>query len=253
MNVFGGRGVRGKKGARGDSGINTMATFFPITLVKNLQKHDENCCFAITSSTDLVTKDHIITTWLSRSGRGDLKMEKPVEKVEVADHRFSLSFKKGRFTNDDLYFLPNTPGSFGFICITFKIKSAGVLISSYQNPSVSFREIMGRPDSLTITLDDQNEIIQHSFDKWTTLWLSYHANVETTLWEYSINNDTRLCGSFTSPSISETHSALSMGSRFNDNFFFDGEVASFETYHVESTEYFPNSIKKIIISQQLVE
>ena len=252
------RGVKnGKRGKPGTPGINVLSSFMPKSLVNLLQKYDEECCFTLTDlERDIQEKSGVIKQWNSRTfNNQNLLMEKSSSGTEeVSPGRYALLFKTTRFANDDIILLPNHANTSGFLCITFQAdgEMEQTLISSYQNPSLPFHEIEVTRNDITLMCADHSEFIQHKCHEWTTLFLSYHALLHTTTWNYIINKDPKMTGSFNTKSIDEAQSACSIGSRFDNSKFLNGKIASFEMYHRKGEEWFPDPLKQILIGQQLI-
>ena len=145
MNVFGGssvagKGPRGPRGFRGkDSSIIDFCTWLPQTVLKNLQAHDERCCFFIQDlSKDLKQEGKEIVEWVSRSISGlNLQAEKSTKEIEELEDRYVMTFDKTRYSSEDLILLANPPNMYGFLCITFRasIIQDQVLLSDYQKVS----------------------------------------------------------------------------------------------------------------------
>ena len=128
------------------------------------------------------------------------------------------------------------------------------LISSYQKSTWAFREIQVDIAEIRIFYGGaEPEIIQHPCNEWTTLYIGYHAQLHTTTWHYIINNNPKLIGSFSSESILEMRGGIAVGSRYNNQHFLNGEIANIEMYHKPGENLFPESLKQIVIEQQLVK
>ena len=266
MNVFGGqvssgkavRGPRGFRGEHGRSGIIDMAQFLPNSVLHTLQVYDEEGCFRVEDLNKDIKKDKgKIVEWLSRSAtKHNLASEMtPPELVDVLPSRHALAFQNTRLVNDNMPFLTNDPITVGFICITFKVTSfeEQVLVSSFDDPDEDFKEIQVSRDTIIIHYGEGEEIIQHMCTEWTTLYIGYHALLHQTLWDYIIDNDPRTIGSFTSKSILGFSPGMAVGSRYDGDYPFKGEISNIEVYHTSGQNSFPDPVKNIVISKQLMK
>ena len=76
-------------------------------------------------------------------------------------------------------------------------------------------------------------IIHHAAHNWTTLFIEYLGASPQTHGSYIINNDPKLTGTFTFDSSGEMSSGFSVGSRYDNTRFLQGEIASIEIYHAK--------------------
>ena len=138
-----------------------------------------------------------IEKWISRTDdEVILDAEQASSSIEaITPSRYALNFKNSRYINDDVFLLSNHPNSLGFLCVTFRVLGEGpqTLISSYQKSTWAFREIqVDRAEIRIFYGGSESEIIQHPCHEWTTLYIGYHAQPQTTTWHYIINNYPKL-------------------------------------------------------------
>ena len=261
MNVFGGgksfeRGPRGPRGFRGkDSSIIDFCTWLPKTLLRNLQMHDERCCFIVQNlEKDVVRKGKQIMTWVSRSLSGlNLIAQKPSEEIEELEDRFAINFEKTRYISDYLELLPNGPHTYAFLCITFRIATdeEQVLISNYQKRTekLGFFEVRVSSNDIILSTHSVEETIQHSSKIWTTLFIEVNTDDAIAHYRYNVNG---IVGSFVGQENDMAMTGFSLGSRFDDTYFLNGQIASLETYDVESSTSLPDKVKEVIINNQTI-
>ena len=100
-----------------------------------------------------------------------------------------------------------------------------------------------------------HHIIQHVNREWTTFFLEYRGEKKDTTFKYIINNHDS--GDFSMKNISGEADGCALGGRFDDTHFFQGDIASFESYHQENVsdelQLMPSSLRKLIISNQMVK
>ena len=151
VDVFGGSGgfqaPRGPRGPRGIPGtIEDLCEWLPQTTLKNLQENEEVCCLFIEDPTkDIKRKGSGIQQWINRShSNPNLTAERASKDIiQVSEHRYALAFKKNRYISDDLLFIPNHSGTYGFICVTFQTSEnhEQVILSNVEKENKYFHEI----------------------------------------------------------------------------------------------------------------
>ena len=256
------QGLRGLRGEPGVSGIIDILQWMPATVLKNLQTNDESACFFIEKSSDIVKKKTgEVITWVSRS-KNVLSAEKPSRDIiTLPNDRRALSFKKNRYVSDDIMFFPNHRGTYGFFCITFRCvgHDKQAIISNFQKEETKyFHEIDVTESEINIWGIKDSKltkvIIQHDTRAWTTLFVEYLGLGGITKCHYSINNDPHFYGDFTFDTYYEMMSGCSVGSRYDNTQFFQGDIASMEFYHVEKCKgnTLPIYLKDLVIRNQLI-
>ena len=261
MNVFGssksmGKAVRGPRGFRGkDGSIIDLCSWLPKTVLKNLQENDEKCCFTITDPKNDIKKTGAdVTEWISRSSAGmNLLAEKPSREIEqLEENRYVMHFKQTRYSTDDLTLLANPPFYYGFFCITFRVSvdDEQVLISDYLDGRTRYCEIKVTSTEIFIHAHTDQETIPHNCKEWTTLFIEHRSNHTTTHYNYNVNGVT---GSMISPAADLAGGGFALGSRWDDTYFLNGQVASLEIYGILHPALFPEDLKKIVIKNQNIE
>ena len=92
------------------------------------------------------------------------------------------------------------------------------------------------------------EIIQHSYKSWTTLFIEYNTDDKDTHYRYDVNGIT---GSFISPVRYDIWGGFALGSRWDDTYFLNGQIASLELYWTKGTSAtFPEPVKRVLIKNQ---
>ena len=243
------------------SSIEIMANLFPKSLLRSLQIYDETSCFRISNpKTDLVIEDGKIHFWKSQSeNKMNLKLIKGSHAIEqVEEFKYAIIFRETYFINDDLFFLENFADTFGFICVTFQVfgEKEQTLISDYkiECPDECFHEIAVAKDYIKLFCNGHIEYIQHQCHHWTTLYLSYRGYQEKTIWEYCIDNDPEISGTFSSENTDIIESGITVGSRCDGTRQFYGKMTSFEIYNKDDYNglLFPEPMKHLIISEQMI-
>ena len=257
MNVFGGvrsvnKGPRGPRGFRGkDSSIIDFCTWMPKTILKNLQTHDERGCFFIQNlESDLDRKGKRIQKWISRSLPGlNLIADIPSSEIEQLEDRYVLNFQKTRYSSEELAILPNFPNMYGFFCITFRVTTDDeqVVISDYQERQDGYCEIRVTANEIILHLHHTTEIIQHSCKNWTTLFIEYNTDEKVAHYRFNVNGVT---GSFVGKTSRDIHAGFALGSRWDDSYFLNGQMASLEMYWIPSSASLPEPVKEVIIKNQ---
>ena len=267
VDVFGGSGgfqaPRGPRGPRGIPGtIEDLCEWLPQTTLKNLQENEEVCCLFIEDPTkDIKRKGSGIQQWINRShSNPNLTAERASKDIiQVSEHRYALAFKKNRYISDDLLFIPNHSGTYGFICVTFQTSEnhKQVILSNVEKENEYFHEIYVTSTEIYICGRENEKprslIIQHSNYNWTTLFLEYTAMKNVTKFNYIINNDPQSEGSFTFDTYHEMYSGVAVGSRYDDTRFLQGNIASIEIYHVRGQKSMPQCLKNIVIKNHLIK
>ena len=220
----GGNGSRGPPeppGPRGlpgkDSSIIDFCTWLPQTILKNLQTHNERCCFFVQNlNKDLIRKGKEITTWVSWSLPGlNLNADKPSSVMEELEDRYVINFKKARYSSEDLMLFANPPQMYGFLCVTFRVNSNDdqVVLSNYkkQLEKDGCCEIRVTTKEIVLHAHKVTEIIQHSCKTWTTLFIEYNTDNQTTHYRYDANGIT---GSFVAPVRDDAWEGFPLGSRW---------------------------------------
>ena len=255
------RSSRGQRGKPGIPGILDFSQWLPQTVLRSLQSYDETASFFSEHSSDLERKKGDIIKWISRSSKYALNAEKAShDLIELPNKRKALSFKKNRYFTDDILFFPNHSGSYGFFCLKFSCvgHELQTVISNHQEGEKYFHEICVTESEIFICgIKDSKEsrfIIQHDTRNWTTLYVEYKSYENITKCNYSINKDSHCYGSFTFDTYSEMLTGFSVGSRFDNSRFLNGDIASFESYHLEkcARDSFPVCLKNLVIKNQLI-
>lgn len=270
MNVFGGgsslldKGPRGPPGVKGrDGSIVDLCTWMPNTILRSLHENDESGAFFIENLDEdiirSVGKD--ITQWVSRSVRGGnmiaKKASKDIEKIEdyYDTDRYALKFKTTHYHASQSPFLSSGIGTCGFICISFRTDSESeqVLLSgpdpSHHRPPIPASEIkISGSTEITIQIHNVKEIIQYPLKGWITLFVEFNADDKLSHFTYDVNGT---MGSFTAPSYSHAKLGLHLGCRYDEASYFDGQIASLETYsNYTNGTPLPDSLKHIVIQNQ---
>ena len=279
MNVFGGatslldKGPRGPPGPRGKDGtIVDLCTWMPNSVIRSLHENDESGAFFIENlDKDIIRSSSMnesdgtdITQWVSRSVRGGnmiaKKPSKDVEKIEdiLDTDRYALKFKTAHYYASQSPFLLSGIGTCGFICITFRTDSESeqVLLcgsepSHHHQPPIPASEIkISGATEITIQIHSVKEIIQFPLKGWITLFVEYNADNKLSHFTYDVNGT---MGSFTAPSSNHAKLGLHLGCRYDDTRYFDGQIASLETYsnYTYGTPL-PDSLKDIVIQNQKI-
>ena len=226
----------GAQGPPGESGITTLCSVLPGTVVTNLRRYDEPYCFTITQpSKDFIEGE---SKWISRGENANrltlVHGEIKLRELNL-DARWSVVMKNAMFSSPELLFAVIPPNSTGFYCLTFLTKSDDeqVIISTYHDARHDFSEIRCTSSEIIIKCGTVEEIIQHNVRRWTTLYLEYISSNHLIDWRYTVDNNSLLSGSFTSPLQTRFRSGFTLGARKNSpgkEFYLDGEIASIETY-----------------------
>ena len=260
VDVFGGTasygGQRGPRGSMGPTGlagsIADMCEWMPGSVVKNLQKYDElGCYFVDDKKIDLKEDGGKVTEWLSRcDGGANLKVVKDIKSVEKYLNRYVLNLAKSRLGVEDIDLLANTPGTSGFVCVTFNTSGDvdQVLLSNYgKDHQKGYHEVCVSTSNITITINDHVEIIQHKCRKWTTLFISYASDAHTTHYQYDVSG---LTGSFTGPVDKNPVSGLSVGSRSDNTKYLTGQISCLEIYTRDVPTLLPHPIQRVLVQNQ---
>ena len=260
MNVFGGAtgmnfGPRGPRGIRGkDGSFIDFCNWLPQSLIGNLQSYDEKCCFIIRNpEKDLLRKGSEIKEWISRSHFNlNLVAEKASSDIEqILENRYVINFKKNRYTSNLLTLIENTPQTYGFLCVTFRVTADKdqVVLSNYQEHHERYCEIKVTVNEIYIHAHTATEIIQHPSKEWTTLFIEHNSDDKITHYRYDVNGQT---GSFTAPVSDMVHCGFALGSRWNNTYFLDGQIAALEIYSISNSASLPESVKKVVIKNQSI-
>jgi hypothetical protein len=260
--VAGDRGVAGPKGS--PSTITDLCTWMPHTVLKNLQENEELCCFFIADpNKDIKREGSVIKQWITRSqNKLNLTAERASKSiVQVTSERHALVFQKNRYISDDLLFIPNHSGTYGFVCVTYRTSAgddaAAQVILSNSEKTENFHEIYVTATEIGISGRESGKakcvIIKHPNRNWTTLFLEYTALEHVTKCNYIINNNPHLGGAFTFDSYEEMSTGFAVGSRYDNTRFLQGEIASIEMYHGKGNKQIPQAVKDLVIKNQLIE
>lgn len=260
VDVFGGttayggqRGPRGPMGPQGLKGsIADMCEWMPNSVVKDIQKYDELGCYFITDADkDLKKKTSKVSEWVTRCEDGaNLLVVKDIKNVEKCLNRFALNLANSRLGAEDIDFLANTPGTSGFMCITFNTSDDDdrVLISNYgKDHSKDYHEVCVSSSNIIITINQHVEIIQHKCHTWTTLFIGYASDAHTTHYHYNVGGVT---GSFTGSVNKDPISGLSVGARSDDSKPMTGQISCLEIYVRSVPTLLPHSIERVLIQNQ---
>ena len=252
MDIFGGSVTesnnRGPRGFHGRDGTFTdIITWMPHTIIDNFQINEERCCFFIKTK-DIERKGKAIQKWLSRSKKGDLTADIPSSELEELSDRYAIIFEKNRYSSEDLILFQNTALSYGFLCVTYRTQSEKnqVLVSNYQIHQSNYCEIMIKTNEIIIHIGQHTETIQYSGKGWTTLFIEYNSDDKLTHFRYNINGDV---GSFIGIVQEDEMSGFALGARWDDTYFFHGQISSLEIYKAKSGN-FPETLKDVIIKNQ---
>ena len=258
--VAGDRGSPGPKGSPGT--ITDLCTWMPHTVLKNLQENEELCCFFIADpNKDIKREESVIKQWITRSqNKLNLTAERASKSiVQVTTERHALVFQKNRYISDDLLFIPNHSGTYGFVCVTYRTsgEDAQVILSNIEKEGKYFHEIYVTATEIGISGRENEKpkcvIIKHPNRNWTTLFLEYMALDHVTKFNYIINNNPQLGGTFTFDSYGEMPIGFAVGSRYDNTRFLQGEIASIEMYHGKGNKQIPQAVKDLVIKNQLIE
>ena len=159
--------------------------------------------------------------------------------------------------------LANHPGTHGFICVTFYTSGGGdheqTLLSNFQPSNDNWHEISTTNTEINIWGKEKGKIkcvtIHHDvLHKWTTLFVEQvTVKNNQTQGRYIINNDPKLIGTFTFDAYNFTYTGFSVGSRYDNTRFFQGEIASIEMYHARGNKQIPQVVKDLVIKNQLID
>ena len=226
----------GTRGPPGESGITTLCTVLPGTVITNLRRYDEPYCFTITRPSKDFIEDN--SKWISRGENANrLTLLRGTIKLRELNMgtRWSVVMKNAMFSSPELTFAVISPNSTGFYCLTFLTKSdeEQVIISTFHDVRHDAYEIRCTSSEIIVKCGKVEEIIQHNVRRWTTLYLEYTSSNHIIDWRYTIDNNSLLSGSFTSPVQTHFRSGFTLGARKNSpgkEDYLDGEIASFETY-----------------------
>ena len=280
---LGPRGDVGKDGARGPSGsvgppgpkgdigrpgpkgsIKDLCTWMSNTTLKIFQQNDEVGCFFIENlSKDIKREGADIKSWVSRSNKNfNLTADHPATSVvNLPNERYAIVFKNSRYVNEDMSLISNHRGCYGFICITFRTSSdtPQTLLSNYERPGQGFREISISDGGIDITGavhggKTETVRIKHGCRDWTTLFIEYvgfkHQPSQLT---YTVNGNQS--GDFAFDYVDAWQTGFSLGSRYDDSRYFQGQVSSLEIYHMEDMhgQKLPQCLKDLVMNQQNLE
>ena len=265
--VAGLKGDRGPPGAKGSPGtITDLCTWMPHTVLKNLQENEEVGCFFIADlKKDIKRVGSDITQWISRSQKHlNLTAERASKSLtELANERHALVFHNSRYINDDILLLANHPGTHGFICVTFYTTGGDheqTILSNFQSSNDNnWHEISITNTEINIWGKEKGKIkcvtIHHTvLHKWTTLFVEQVTGANNqTQGRYIVNNDPKLMGTFTFDYYHSMYTGFSVGSRYDNTRFFQGEIASIEMYHARGNKQIPQVVKDLVIKNQLIE
>ena len=223
-------------------------------MIKNLQKYEDLGSFFIEDpAKDLKQSKKVVTTWVSRSLKGyNLVGKKPSSDLVKLNDRYVLGFKKNKYVSD-ITVLSNEPGNCAFLCITFRVlggEENQVLISNYEDIENDYCEIKVSSEEIYLDLHKAVKTIQHSCKEWTTLFLQCYSDESSTYYKYSVNGVT---GSFSGPAsdlfITDN---IAVGSRLDDSYFLNGQVAALEFYQVQNSSEIPEYLQRIVIKNQTI-
>lgn len=274
MDVFGqGRnksiGPRGPRGFPGRQGsINDFCTWFPNTILKQLQDHEEACYILDTQKPeqDIIREKGKIIEWKSRNPRKwnligihpSSNLVQPTPKL-----RFAIDFNKNLYFSINWIIIELFEG-YGYCCITFKTDSdmEQVLITNFEkefDPAKRLHEISVTSDVINVYGYSNGKLtahpIQHNCKNWTTLFIDYthHGNHHLpTEYTYIIDNDARMQGTFSFQRPIMAKSGGYVGGRKDGTKPFSGLIAGMETYFTHSPKPIPVSLKKLIINSQMM-
>ena len=203
--------------------------------------------------------------WISKKSRNKINLKaakRPSKSVKrVEEDRYALVFDKSRYINDDNILFANHSGTYSCICITFRVSAdhEQILVSNFEKKKHEkiYQEISVTSTEIHIwmqkNMKEGHIIIPHATHKWTTLFVGLVATADRTHGSYIINGDAKLTGSFTIDTIDEDVLGFSVGSRYDDTRFLNGEIASIELYHERGKKEIPQALKDLIIRNQLIE
>ena len=230
----------------------------PHTVLKNLQENEEAACsFIADPNTDIKREGSDIKRWISRSQNHlKLEAERPSKSLtDLASGHHAIVFKKSRCINEDILLLANQSGSHGFICVTFYTSGGHeeeqTILSNFQQSSDNWYEISATNTEINIWGKENGKTkrvtIHHAVHSWTTLFIEYLGAYPQIHGSYIINNDLKLTGTFTFDSSDEKSSGFSVGNRYDNTRFLQGEIA---IYHGKGKKQIPQDL---VIKNQLIE
>ena len=182
--VAGSEGDRGSPGLKGPPGsITDLCTRMPNTVLKNLQENEEAGCFFVAEP----SKDFKrggggdIKQWISQSQKHlNLEAERASKCLtELPNCRHALVFHNSRCINEDILLLANHPGSYGFICITFRASGdyEQIILSNFEKGKDNLREITATNTEIKIYVNENGKRksvnIHHAVHNWTTLFVQH--------------------------------------------------------------------------------
>ena len=88
--------------------------------------------------------------------------------------------------------------------------------------------------------------IHHAVHSSTTLFIEYLGAYPQTHGSYIINNDPKF------DSSESKSSGFSVGSRYDNTRFLQGEIASIEIYHGRGKKQIPQAVKDLVIKNQVI-
>ena len=182
--------------------------------------------------------------------------------TDLANGHHALVFHNSRYINEDIMLLANHPESHGFICITFYTSGdhEQTILPNFQMSSDNWNEISVTNTEINIWGKKNGKTkrvnIHHAVHKWTTLFVEQVTAKDRMHGRYIINNNPKLTGSFTFDCYHSMFSGFSVGSRYDNTRFLQGEIASIEIYHGKGKQIPQRpskTLKDVAIKNQLVE
>ena len=286
----GDQGVKGDQGAKGDIGprgsnglagsIDDMCRWMPKTILKNLQRKEEDCYWIVKDKAkDLkYDGDGNIMEWVSRTGKNNAITDdrgsavSPIKDlIELEDGRYALVFKRNRYYYEDFCLVPHHDNICGYLCITFRTSHSNemALLTSYTETVNPYVEIYVDANKIGIlSFNGRGEgksshaVINHQNQDWTTLFMEYSSTADhKTSYKYTVVNNkdgSKINGGFTMKNFFNPIIGGVMGGREDGSRFFVGDIASFEAYHMDKNrndddeQFLPASLRQLIISNQMI-
>ena len=228
---YGLRGSKGSKGNPGKDGIEEIYRWFPNMVVKQFREEEEEDCFLLANPKKDVkhSKGGEIVEWISRSNKKyNLVAERASKSIVEL-----LDFQKSRYINDDCAgFSYNRPGSYGYVCVTFRFQGdhEQTILTNYDstNPT-QFNEISATNTEIYIWRQKDAKstrvIIRLMCRDWSTLFIEWFSTKKQMYGNYVINDDEKTKGTFTFDQPGEHPSGIHVGSKVNNTQVLTGAEA----------------------------
>ena len=124
------------------------------------------------------------------------------------------------------------------------------MLSNFQESSGNWHEISATNTEINVWGKEigktKRVTIHHAVHSWITLFIKYLGGYPQTHGSYIINNNPKLMRTFMFDSSDEMSSSFSVGSRYDNTRFLQGEIASIEIYHGKGKKNkFPKLLKTL--------